>query len=433
MCTIWPAFIQQGHKELTRILHSSFTPLVSENHHEQVSSPFATPGHAPKHAASQAATLVGFFTNTPSTVRTRPVKRLRATPTNLNFLGPSQERWRSTEFRRTRVSRQQETQITNNNGTLLQLRWGIPGSTRISTAIDGKTTIEALQFLTTFGATPKQISVHRTVQGVDPRMSQSSFADSDCTGTTFKTNIRGPLGHLFGNTSNLQFTLTSFRQVLCDEILGPTFLCSGFTTSTSLGFLQTREPRVQEGFRVEASSTLFRGVLALVCATTTGHGVFPTLCSSAATYRKSCDRRKICTTAISCSRRATAQLHFDNVVTFEPEATEPPRSTPMRGSDTTSERAPLRAIFTDTDSSILWSVLSVRPRAEGDIFSHTDNEQALEVPLEHITLALLFDRTYEQDRDRALEKSSSHHHQDLSYNHLSHSPIWPLCELYGQL
>ena len=61
-------------------------------------------------------------------------RRLRATPTN---------RWRSTEFRRTRVSRQQETQISNNNGTLLQHRWRITGSTRISSTIDGKTTIEA--------------------------------------------------------------------------------------------------------------------------------------------------------------------------------------------------------------------------------------------------------------------------------------------------
>ena len=48
-----------------------------------------------------------------------------------------------------------------------------------------------------------------------------------------------------------------------------------------------------------------------------------------------------------------------------------------------------------------------RPRAEGEVFSHTDIEQTLEVPLEHITLALLFDRTYEQDRERALGESSS--------------------------
>ena len=54
----------------------------------------------------------------------------------------------------------------------------------------------------------------------------------------------------------------------------PTFLCSRFTTSALLGFLQTRQPRLQEGFRVEASSTLFRKVLALAC-TATGHGVFP--------------------------------------------------------------------------------------------------------------------------------------------------------------
>ena len=80
-------------------------------------------------------------------------------------------------------------------------------------------------------------------------------------------------------------------------------------------------------------------------------------------------------------------------MTFEPEAKEPPRFSPLGGTDTSPDRTLPRETFADTVSSILWSLLSVKPRTEGEIFSHTDNEQALEVPLEHITLAFLFDRT----------------------------------------
>ena len=126
---------------------------------------------------------------------------LRTAPTHFNFLAPSQERWRSTEFRRARVPGRQESQISHDSGTLLNHKRGITRGTRSSAAVSGKTHIEALQFLTTCGATPPQ-------------------------------------------------TLTSFRQKLCDEILGPTFLCFRFTTSARLGFLQTQDSRLQEGFGV---------------------------------------------------------------------------------------------------------------------------------------------------------------------------------------
>ena len=53
-----------------------------------------------------------FHRNTPSTVRTGPFESLRTTPTSCNLFVPSQERWCSTEFRRTRVSWQQESQRT---------------------------------------------------------------------------------------------------------------------------------------------------------------------------------------------------------------------------------------------------------------------------------------------------------------------------------
>ena len=42
----------------SRDFFSSLTPLFPENHHEQVPFPFAAPCHEPKHASSQATTLV---------------------------------------------------------------------------------------------------------------------------------------------------------------------------------------------------------------------------------------------------------------------------------------------------------------------------------------------------------------------------------------
>ena len=77
MCTFWPAFFPQGHKELTRILYIIFTTSFPKI----ITDKCPTPCHAPKHAASQAATLVG----TPQEHTIQPVERLRASPTNLNF------------------------------------------------------------------------------------------------------------------------------------------------------------------------------------------------------------------------------------------------------------------------------------------------------------------------------------------------------------
>ena len=117
--------------------------------------------------------------------------------------------------------------------------------------------------------------------------------------------------------------------------------------------------------------------------------------------------------AISCSRRDAAQLHFDRAVIFDPQAKQSPCISPagpkLGSNDTTSDRAPPRDIVTDTASSMLWSLLSVKPRAEGEPTSN----RHWKWPLEHITFALLFaqsepswhnesDRTDGQDMERAL-------------------------------
>ena len=175
------------------------------------------------------------------------------------------------------MSGQQESQITNNSGTLLNHRRGITGGTRSSTTVDEKTTIEALQLPTTFGAAPPQVPDLRTVRGTDPSMSQSGFTYFDRTSTTFMPVFkRTPPSNVVATLPIGSSLLTSFTQMLCGELLGPTSLCSRFTTSALLGFLQTLEPHLQEGFRVDASSTPFRNVLALACTATTGHCVFPT-------------------------------------------------------------------------------------------------------------------------------------------------------------
>ena len=278
------------------------------------------------------------------------------------------------------------------------------GRARISITVDGKTTTEALQFLTTFGATPLQIPVHRAVWGMDPRMSQGSFTDSYCTGTTFKTDIQGP-SEIFLTTLPIGSSPpTSFRQILCGEILGPTFLCSRFTTSALLGFLQTR---LQEGFRVEASSTPFRRVLALACTASSGHGVLPTLCSPATTFAKFCDPQKLCTIAISCTRRDAAQIHFDKVLTFEPDAKEL-RDSVHKEAATRHQIAliPEKLSLTRIPQFSGSCPESSHEQKERSFHTPTKKKQALEVPMEHITLALLFDRTHAQDKERAVGESS---------------------------
>ena len=147
-------------------------------------SVFSVCNTLPKHAASQAATLVG----TPQEHTTHSLDKTSRKPSSdadkLHFLGPSQERWRSTASRSTRVPGRDPNLERFWHAPPSQV--GITGSTRISATIDGKTAVEALQFLITFGATLPPISVDRTVRGVDPWMSQSSFTNFDRTGTTFK-------------------------------------------------------------------------------------------------------------------------------------------------------------------------------------------------------------------------------------------------------
>ena len=104
MWTFWPVYIPQGHKELTRILYESFTPLLPKIITNKCLLRLHHLAMSPSMLLRKQPRSLGFFSFTPSTVWTRPIKRLRATPTNVNHLGPSRERWRNTEFRRTRVS-----------------------------------------------------------------------------------------------------------------------------------------------------------------------------------------------------------------------------------------------------------------------------------------------------------------------------------------
>ena len=55
LCTFWPEFVPQGHKELSRVFHSSLAPLLPKI----ITDKFAAPCHVPKHAVSQATTLAG--------------------------------------------------------------------------------------------------------------------------------------------------------------------------------------------------------------------------------------------------------------------------------------------------------------------------------------------------------------------------------------
>ena len=79
MRTFWPAFVPQGREEGAHA--NSLQQLhifVSENHHGQVSFPFAAPYHEHKHDASQATTLVG----TPQAHTIHNLDRTSQTPSN---------------------------------------------------------------------------------------------------------------------------------------------------------------------------------------------------------------------------------------------------------------------------------------------------------------------------------------------------------------
>ena len=176
---------------------------------------------------------------------------------------------------------------------------------------------------------------------------------------------------------------------------------------SSARLLANREPHLREGFRVEASSTQFRRVLALVCATTSGHGVFPTLCSSAATFAKFCDRRKLCTIAISCSRRDAAQLHFDRAVTFGPEAKEP-RFPQFSGACAQSNQVQKERSFHPPTTSGHWRCpwnTSPLPSCLTEHTNKTWNEQW-------------------GNLQEAGHPWRQHNHQDPPHSHLSHSPTY---------
>ena len=92
MCTFWPAFVPQGHKDLTRILCSSSTPLFPKIITDKCLFRLQHLAMRPSMPFRKQPRSRCLLRNTPSTVWTRPVKSLRATPTNLNFLGPNQKR-----------------------------------------------------------------------------------------------------------------------------------------------------------------------------------------------------------------------------------------------------------------------------------------------------------------------------------------------------
>ena len=165
MCTFWPAFIPQGHKELTRILYSRFTPLFPKVITNKCLLRLQHLAMRPSVLLRKQPRSWGLFRNTPShgldKTKSNAFVRRRQTSISLvpaksagaarncaepEFLGNKRPKSRTIMAR-----------SSNTSGR-------ITGSTRISSTIDEKTTIEALQFLATFGATPKQISVHRTVR-----------------------------------------------------------------------------------------------------------------------------------------------------------------------------------------------------------------------------------------------------------------------------
>ena len=252
MCTFWPAFIPQGHKELTRILYSRFTPLFPKVITNKCLLRLQHLAMRPSMLLRKQPRSWGLFRNTPYTLWTRPVKRLRATTTNLNFLGPSQERWRSTEFRRTRVSRQQETQISNNNGTLLQHRWeGSLVAREFLPRWMGKQPLRLCSFLQHL----------EQLQSNSPSTEQCGEWIHGCLKAALliltareRHSRRTPedLPEIFLATPPIGSSLlTSFRQVLCDEILGPNVSVLSLhhlnfarhfanTGTTSAGRLQSR-------------------------------------------------------------------------------------------------------------------------------------------------------------------------------------------------
>ena len=219
MCTLWPAFIPQGHKELTRILSSRLLPFVSENHHERVSSPFAALHHEPKHLASQAATLAGFTQE--HTIQSVDTTSQKPSSGDSKFRSP----WPQTRalvqhgisqnqsFWVARVWHAPHAQARNHrmNAELCHGKWG-------------KHTLRHgsfLRHLENFHRSPPSSEkcgewiegcLRAALQILSARV-RHSWRPSNHPSATFLAT--SPIG-----SSSLPF----FKQMLCDELLGPTFL-----------------------------------------------------------------------------------------------------------------------------------------------------------------------------------------------------------------
>ena len=161
--------------------------FVSESHHEQVPFPFATPYREPKHAASQATTLV--VSPQEHTIHSLD-KTSRKPSNNADKLQISLVPAKSAGAARNFAEPECLGNKSPKSRTILA-RSSITGEESLEEhgvlpRVDEKTTIEALQLPTTFGAAPPQVPDLRTVRGMDPSMSQSGFTYFDRTGTTFK-------------------------------------------------------------------------------------------------------------------------------------------------------------------------------------------------------------------------------------------------------
>ena len=122
MRTFWSAFASQGHKEFSRVFHSSLAPLLPKIITDKCLFRSQHLAMCPSMLFHKQTRWRGLLKNTPSTVWTGRFESLRTTPTTFSLLAPSQERWCSTEFRRTRVSWQQESQVSHDSDTLLNHR-----------------------------------------------------------------------------------------------------------------------------------------------------------------------------------------------------------------------------------------------------------------------------------------------------------------------
>ena len=110
-------------EQAQRLSYNPWSPLstfASENHHGQVFSPFATP--CPSMLLRKQPRSWGLLRNTPPTVWIKPVESLRATPTS--FISWVQAKSAGAARHLAAPEFLDETQISNDSGTLLHHRWG---------------------------------------------------------------------------------------------------------------------------------------------------------------------------------------------------------------------------------------------------------------------------------------------------------------------